>query len=60
MNIRPVKTEADCRAALEEIERLFNAVPGTPESDRLEVLTTLFSPVPNINAPPESLVNRIP
>jgi HTH-type transcriptional regulator/antitoxin HigA len=41
MNIRPVKTEADYRAALEEIERLFNAVPGTPESDRLEVLTTL-------------------
>jgi HTH-type transcriptional regulator/antitoxin HigA len=41
MNIRPVKTEVDYRAALEEIERLFNAVPGTPESDRLEVLTTL-------------------
>ena len=26
---------------LEEIERLFDAVPDTPEGDRLEVLTTL-------------------
>jgi len=41
MNIRPVKTEADYRAALEEIERLFNAASGTPESDRLEILATL-------------------
>jgi len=41
MNIRPIKTEADYQAALEEIERLFDAVPGTPDGDRLEVLTTL-------------------
>ncbi|MGH7596215.1 MAG: helix-turn-helix domain-containing protein [bacterium] len=27
--------------ALEEIERLFDAVPDAPEGDRLEVLTTL-------------------
>ena len=41
MDIRPIKTEADCQAALEEIEHLFDAVPGTPDGDRLEVLTTL-------------------
>jgi len=41
MDIRPIKTEADYQAALEEIERLFDAVPGTPDGDRLEVLTTL-------------------
>ena len=41
MEIRPIKTEADYQAALEEIERLFDAVPDTPEGDRLEVLTTL-------------------
>ena len=41
MEIRPIKTEADYQAALEEIERLFDAAPNTPEGDRLEVLTTL-------------------
>ncbi len=41
MEIKPIKTEADYEAALEEIERLFNAKPGTGEADRLEVITTL-------------------
>ncbi len=41
MEIRPVKTKADHRAALKEIERLMDAKPGTPSGDRLEVLTTL-------------------
>ena len=41
VDVRPIKTEADCQAALEEIERLFDAAPDTPEGDRLEVLTTL-------------------
>jgi HTH-type transcriptional regulator / antitoxin HigA len=38
---RPIRTEADYRAALNEIERLFDAEPNTIECDRLEVLTTL-------------------
>lgn len=38
---RPIRTEADYRAALDEIERLFDAEPNTPECDLLEVLTTL-------------------
>lgn len=41
MQIRPIKTRADHRAALKEIERLMDARPGTPAGDRLEVLTTL-------------------
>src|SRR5262245_17580360 len=41
MEIRPIKTEADYQAALEEIERLFDAAPNTPMGDRLDVLTTL-------------------
>ena len=41
MDIRPIKTEADYQDALEEIGRLFDAAPDTPEGDRLEVLTTL-------------------
>lgn len=42
MEIKPIKTEEDYQAALEEIESLFNAQPDTPEGDRLEVLTTLI------------------
>jgi HTH-type transcriptional regulator/antitoxin HigA len=41
MQIKPIKTKADHRAALKEIERLIDARPGTPAGDRLEVLTTL-------------------
>ena len=41
MEIKPLHTEADYEAALSEIERLFDAKPGTPEADRLDVLATL-------------------
>ena len=41
MKIKPIRTQADYEAALREIERLFDAKPGTAEADRLEVLTTL-------------------
>lgn len=41
MQIRPIKTRADHRAALKDIERLMDAKTGTPAGDRLEVLTTL-------------------
>ena len=41
MEIRPLKTEADYRATLQEIESLMQAAPGTPEGERLEVLVTL-------------------
>jgi len=41
MEIRPIRTEADYRAALTEVERLWNAEPGSPEGDRVEVLATL-------------------
>jgi len=41
MEIKPIKTEADYAASLEEIEKLFEAEPGTPQGDKLEVLVTL-------------------
>jgi len=43
MDIKPIRTAADHRKALREIERLWKAVPGTPEHDRLEVLETLVA-----------------
>jgi HTH-type transcriptional regulator/antitoxin HigA len=41
MEICSIRAEADYEAALAEIERLFDAAPNTPESDRLDSLTTL-------------------
>ena len=41
MEIDPIKTEANYKAALEELETLMNAEPDTPEGDRLDVLTIL-------------------
>lgn len=41
MQIRPIKSKADHRAALKEIDRLMDAKPGTPAGDRLDILTTL-------------------
>jgi HTH-type transcriptional regulator / antitoxin HigA len=41
MDIKPIKTETDCEAALEEIDHLMDAERNTPEGDRLDVLTTL-------------------
>lgn len=41
MRIRPIRSDADHRATLVEIERLWGAPAGTAESDKLEVLITL-------------------
>ena len=41
MDIRPIKTEADYRATLNEIESLMRAEPDSPEGERLDVLVTL-------------------
>jgi HTH-type transcriptional regulator/antitoxin HigA len=40
-DLRPIRTEQDYEAALAEIERLWGAGSGTPDSDRLDVLSTL-------------------
>ena len=41
MDIHPIKSEADYRAALAEIEHLFAAELDTPDGERLDLLTTL-------------------
>src|SRR6266404_2258471 len=41
MNIKPIKTKANYRAALKQIESLMSAEADTPEGDQLDVLTTL-------------------
>ena len=41
MEIKPIRTKADYRAVLKEIETLMSARAGTPEGERLDVLVTL-------------------
>ena len=43
ITVRPIKTEADYHAALEEIALLMGDVaPDTPDGEKLEVLLTLM------------------
>ncbi len=41
MDIKPIKTNTDYRAALAEIETLMTAKLDTPEGERLDILVTL-------------------
>lgn len=41
MEIKPIRTDQDYETALAEIERIFDALPGTQDGDRLDVLLTL-------------------
>jgi HTH-type transcriptional regulator/antitoxin HigA len=40
--IKPIRTEADYQAALQEVEKLIASQPGSPDNDRLEVLVVLI------------------
>ncbi len=40
-DVEPIRNEEDYNAALEQIDRLMDAEPGTAEGDRLDVLVTL-------------------
>ena len=51
MNIRPIKTRADYRAALKEVEALMAAGRDTPEGERLDVLVTLVEAYENKHYP---------
>jgi HTH-type transcriptional regulator/antitoxin HigA len=40
--VKPIRTKADYKKALAEVERLWGAKNGTLEGDRLDVLATLI------------------
>lgn len=65
MDIRPIRTDEDHRAAVEEIEALWGAKAGTPEGDRLDILVTLTDayedrrwPIPDAD-PVEAIQNSM-
>ena len=47
MEIRPIRTKADYRSALKEIETLMTAKRDTPEGECLDVLVTLVEAYEN-------------
>jgi HTH-type transcriptional regulator/antitoxin HigA len=51
MEIKPIKNEKDYNQALKRLETIFDAKPGTPESDELEVLGILIDQYENEHFP---------
>ena len=41
MDIKPIRNDKDYRKALKRVETIWDAAPGSPDFDELEVLTTL-------------------
>lgn len=41
--IKPLKSEADYKMALVELEKVFDCKPNTPEADRAEILIMLIN-----------------
>lgn len=51
MDIKPIRTKTDYRAALTDIESLMTAKPKTPQGDRLDVLVTLVEAYERVHFP---------
>ncbi len=51
MNIRPIRTDEDLRAALRRLDVIFQADEGTPEADEMEILVTLIEAYENKHYP---------
>src|SRR5690606_35228599 len=53
MKIKPIKTKKDHQAALKRLETIFDAKPGSPEGDELEILGMLIDKYERENDPIE-------
>ncbi len=51
MEMKIIKTEADYSAAMKRLEEIFDAEPGTPEGDELELLALLIDNYEKIHFP---------
>ncbi len=51
MDIKPIKTRRDYRAALKDIESLMDAKANTPHGDHLDVLVTLVEAYERVHFP---------
>ena len=51
MELKPIKTDADYRLALKEIETLMSVADDTPDGENLDVLVTLVEDYERKNYP---------
>ena len=51
MNIKPIRNEADHEAALQRIEAIFGAEPGTDDGDELDILLVLVERFEELHYP---------
>lgn len=51
MTLRPIKTKKDYQDALLRLELIFDAKPGSPEGDELEVLGILIDAYEKVHYP---------
>jgi HTH-type transcriptional regulator / antitoxin HigA len=42
MKVKPIKTKKDYALAMQRLEKIFDAKPGSPEGDELEILAILI------------------
>jgi HTH-type transcriptional regulator/antitoxin HigA len=54
MDIKLIKTEEDYQIALEQLEKVFDAAEGTPDSDQADILALLIDEYENIHYPIEA------
>jgi len=54
MELKPIKTEKDYKAALKRLEEIFDSKPGTTESDELEILGLMVDNYENKHYPIEA------
>lgn len=61
MNIKPIRNDEDLRQAFARLEVIFQAEPGTPEFDEMEILATLIEVYENKHYPiaPASAIDAI-
>jgi HTH-type transcriptional regulator/antitoxin HigA len=51
MNIKPIRSDDDLRAAFKRLELVFQAEDGTPGADEMEILVTLIEAYENKHFP---------
>jgi len=59
MNLKPIKTETDYRAALKRLEEIFDAKLGTTVSDELKIFGLLVDDFENRDYPIEAIKIRM-
>jgi HTH-type transcriptional regulator/antitoxin HigA len=55
IDVKPILSAADHRAAMAEVKRLWGSKNGTPDGDRLNVLATMIDGYEALHEPIETI-----